>query len=199
MKKIIIGITGGFSSGKSTVSDLLVNKGAYKIDADEIAHTILRGDLNIREKVVDLFGLSVLLDGEIDRRKLGQVVFDDSNMLDSLCAVIHPVIFKCIEKEVKRSDKEIIVIDAPLLIESGLYKSVDFIIVVSAGTANQIARGKARGYKSEIIKKIISNQYSINEKIKSADFVLKNDQSIDKLKEGVDKLWQILVEEKKKS
>ena len=199
MKKIIIGITGSFSSGKSTVSDLLENKGAYKIDADKIAHTILQKDLNIKKKVVDLFGLSILCDGEIDRRKLGQFVFDDRNMLDSLCAFIHPVIFNCIEKEVKKSDKEIVVIDAPLLIESGLYKNVDFIIVVSTGRKNQTARAIARGYDTGMIRKIIANQYSINEKIKLADFVLRNDQGIDKLKEGVDKLWQILEEEKKKS
>ena len=189
MSKLVIGITGGFSAGKSTVADLLEDKGAYKIDADKIAHKILEDDSKIKAQVIELFGEDILADGIIDRRKLGQVVFDNRNMLNSLSSLIHPEIFKWIDKEASQTNKDVIVIDAPLLIESGLYKNVDYIVVVSADEANQI----------RIIKKIISNQYSINEKIKAADFVLKNDQGIDKLKEGVDELWQILEKEKKKN
>ena len=199
MSKIIIGVTGGFSAGKSTVSDLLAVRGAHKIDADEIAHEILEKDEKVKEKIVDLFGQDVLISGNIDRHKLGHLVFDDRKKFDLLDKIIHPVIFEKIERNIADTDKEFIVIDAPLLIESGLYKNVDYIVVVAADEQQQIARGRSRGYKSATVKKIILSQYSMNEKIKLADFVLKNNQGIDKLKEGVDKLWRILGEEKKKS
>ncbi len=199
MGKFLIGVTGGFSSGKSTVSDLLALKGAYKIDADKISHEILINDSFVQDKLVSIFGKDILSSGKIDRRKLGNMVFNDTKALNLLCKIIHPMILEKIKLEVLKADESIIVIDAPLLIESGLHKNVDYIVVVSTEKELQVKRAKNRGYDKNTVEKIISNQFSMSEKIKKADFVLKNDKNIDKLKEGVDKLWQILEKEKKKN
>jgi dephospho-CoA kinase len=199
MRKFLIGVTGGFSSGKTTVSDMLVSKGARKINADKIAHEILLNDNNVKKQLIRIFGKDILVDGDIDRQKLSDIVFNDRTSLNILSSVIHPVIVDYIEREIRRSDNEIIVIDAPLLIESGLYRVVDYIVVVASAKKYQLQRGQDRGYGKEKIEKIILNQLSLDEKIEAADFVIKNNQDIDNLKKGVDKLWQILKKKRKKN
>lgn len=190
MSKKIIGVTGGLATGKTTVADMFAAKGALKVDADDIAHELLEEDVDIRRKVIDLFGDDILSGGRIDRRKLAEKVFSDRKKLDDLCGVLHPGIIRRIKEEVERSENPVIVIDAPLLIEAGLHDYVDIVVVVTAQGATQIERARGRGISKEEARRIIDSQMPLLEKTEYADHIIENDTDMETMKEGVEKIWQ---------
>jgi len=189
-KRRIIGITGGLATGKTTVADMFVAKGAVKIDADEIAHRILEEDAEIKCQVIDFFGEKVLADSRISRRKLAGEVFFDKPKLDKLCQIMHPAIIRDIKEEVERYPDKTIVIDAPLLVEAGLHEYVDIVIVVITDGETQIQRAIKRGISEKEAASIISNQLPFSEKIKFADYIMKGNESLDTIKKGVDEIWK---------
>ena len=189
-KRIIIGITGALATGKTSAADTFVAKGAIRIDADEIAHKLLLQDDDIKENVIAYFGEGVLADGEIDRRKLACVVFSDKAKLDKLSSLMHPAIIRRIKEEASRYPDKVVVLDAPLLIEAGLADYVDVVVVVACSEETQITRAIDRGISREEAQNIIKNQMPLSEKIKLADYVIDNDGKKDKMKEGVEKIWQ---------
>jgi len=189
MKKII-GITGGLATGKTTVADMFVQKGAVKIDADRIAHGLLEEDQKIRDKVIDAFGEGILTGGKIDRKKLANIVFKDEDKLKKLTNILHPRIIENIKERIEKEGDKIIVIDAPLLMEAGLEEMMDVIIVVKAERHTQIKRAVNRGISEEEAEAIIKNQMPLSEKIKKADYVIDNEEKIEKIKEGVERIWQ---------
>ena len=178
------------ATGKTTVADIFVEKGAIKIDADKLAHQILRDSDKIKEEVVGLFGEGILSDGEIDRRKLADKVFSDKNELDKLCNLLHPEIIKRIKEEINKNEDSIIIVDAPLLIETGLHEIMDLVIVVNARKDLQVKRATDRGITTEEAENIIQNQMPFEEKKKFADYVIDNDGNINVIKEGVERIWQ---------
>lgn len=189
-KQVIIGVTGGLASGKSITADAFVAKGAVRIDADGIAHELLKENDRIKKEVVDLFGESVLSGGEVDRRKLAGEVFSDKGKLESLCRVLHPEIISRIQEEVSLHPGKIIVVDAPLLVEVGLNEYVDIVVVVTASHETQVARAMDRGVSQEEAESIILSQMPLPEKEKFADYVINNDGKKEKIKEGVERIWQ---------
>ena len=189
MKKII-GITGGLATGKTTVADMFVQKGAVKIDADRIAHGLLKEDQKIRDKVIDAFGEGILTGGKIDRKKLANIVFKDKDKLKKLTNILHPRIIENIKERIEKEGDKIIVIDAPLLMEAGLEEMMDVIIVVKAERHTQIKRAVNRGISEEEAEAIIKNQMPLSEKIKKADYVIDNEEKMEKIKEGVERIWQ---------
>ena len=189
MKKKIIGVTGGLATGKTTVADMFVDKGAFKIDADKIVHKLLVEDKDIKGRIIDAFGKDILADDEIDRRKLAKVVFFDRKELDKLCAILHPEVIRNIKEETEGAQQEVIVIDAPLLIETKLHDFVDIVVVVTASYENQIKRARERGISEQVAKNVIANQLPLTEKVELADYIIDNDGDPNKTKEGVDKIW----------
>jgi len=188
---VIIGVTGGLATGKTTVADMFAAKGAVKIDADEITHRLLEENSETSREVIDLFGEDILdRTGRIDRRKLAGKVFFSKQRLEALCRVLHPVIIRRIKEQVERFPESIIVIDAPLLIESRLHEYVDVVVVVTAAERTQIERAKDRGISQEEAENIINNQMPLSEKVKSADYIIDSNTNLDTIKEGVDKIWQ---------
>jgi len=178
--KIILGVTGGFGTGKSTVSGLLKSFGAKVIDADQIARRLLDPGTREYKRVVALFGREILKkDKRIDRAKLGGIVFSDRRLLKRLNDIIHPSVISRIIKEIKASRRTIVVLDAPLLIEAGLKKIVDKLIVVLANRANQISRIQRSTFlkKPEILKRI-NAQMPLSAKVSLADFVIDNNGAI---------------------
>ena len=135
MVLLIVGLTGGIASGKSTVSLLLKNKGAVIIDADEISRNILIPGKPAWTKVIEHFGEKVLRDDKnIDRKKLAQIVFSDKKELELLNSITHPIIIEEIKRQLeyyKKVDEEVVVIDAALLLELGLNSLVDEVWVVA--------------------------------------------------------------------
>jgi len=190
-KRKVIGITGGLATGKTTIADMFVEKGAVKIDADEISHRLLEKDADIRSKVAKLFGEEMLNGGAIDRKKLGDTVFFDKKKLDQLSNILHPAIIRCIKDEIKHYGDQVVVLDAPLLIETGLEDIVDILIVVFTDYETQVKRAANRGISGQEAKNIIAMQMPLTEKVKFADFIIDNSsEDMKTTKEGVDKIWQ---------
>lgn len=189
-KKIIIGVTGGLATGKTTVTDMFVAKGAVKIDADAIAHRLLDEDGAIRNQIMLAFGSDMLSGASVDRRKLASEVFFDSEKLRTLCRIMHPAIISRMTEESNKVKEGVVVIDAPLLIEAGLAGFVDMIVVVTAGRGTQIKRATDRGISREEAERIIANQMPLAEKEKLADYIIDSDKDIAATKKGVDGIWK---------
>lgn len=189
-RRKVIGVTGGLATGKTTVSEMFVEKGAHRIDADAIGHKILKENLPVKNEIIDVFGPSILTDDEIDRRKLAEKVFFSRENLDTLCRIMHPVIIKEIKNAVEKSSSNVIVIDAPLLIEVGLHEYVDIVVVVTADYNSQLERAAGRGITEKEARNIIEKQMPLSEKLKFADYIIDNKNDLEMTKKGVEELWK---------
>lgn len=193
-KKIIIGLTGSFGSGKTTVAGIFKEYGAKIIDADRIAHRIIRPKTKIYKKIVKAFGKDILKkDTAIDRSKLAKIVFDSPDLLKRLNNIVHPEVIRIIRGNVKAAQDKVIVLDVPLLIESALKNLVDKIIVVRIPKQKQIERIRKILLlsKTDILKRIDA-QMSLSDKVRLADFVIDNSGAIEKTKKQVGKIRRLL-------
>ena len=193
---IIIGITGSFGTGKSTVASLFAKSGAKVLDADKLTHKIMvPGEVPYR-KILRLFGEGILKkDRSIDRRLLGRIVFSDRKALNKLIKLIHPRIIKLLKEEIRRIKKEnpcaIVAIDAPLLIEAGLLKEVDKLIVVKASRKEQFKRCAVRNGMTKIdIARRIASQMPLKSKVQLADYVIDNNGSLQETRKQVKRIWR---------
>jgi len=194
---MIIGITGGIASGKTTVSNTLQGLGATVIDADIIAHQVLEKGEKGWEKVINVFGKKILKDnGQINRNYLGNIVFNDREKLNILEDITHPLIIKKIKEEIQRSlanktNGKPIFLDAPLLYETGLDRLVDEVWVIYIDREKQIKRVQQRdNLTREQAKKRIDAQLSLDRKKDMADIAIYNVDKIDNLKRKIKNLWQ---------
>jgi len=193
-KRIVLGITGSFGSGKTTVAKIFGSWGAKIIDADGIAHRIINSDTKIYKRIVSAFGEVILKkDKKIDRDKLAKLVFNNKHFLKILNNVTHPAIIRNIQKEIKRSAEKIVVLDVPLLIETGLKKIVDKLLVVKISRRQQLKRiqDKTSLTKREILKRI-GTQIPLSHKVRLADFVIDNSGTVKKTRkqaEQIRRLW----------
>ena len=198
---LIIGVTGGFGTGKSTVAKFFGTLGAKVINADDINHTLIRRGGACFKKIIRRFGKEVVTKGDLNRRKLAEVVFNDSRKLNELCRIVYPAIIREIKRRIadyRLSHKNsIIIIDAPLLIEAGLDKICDYLVVVKAGQKQQIGRLKTRmNIERQQILKRIKAQMPLREKLKRADIIIDNSGPITKTKKEVNVIWQKLQKKK---
>ena len=186
-KRVILGVTGTFGSGKSTVANMFKSFGAELIDADKIAHRVIRPGSEIYKKIINAFSRSILKKNKtIDRKKIAKAVFKDKKLLQKLNRIIHPEVIKIIENQICASTKDIVVLDAPLLIEAGLERLVDKLIVVSIHKKKQIERALKKASLSEAdILKRIKAQIPLKDKIRLADFVIDNSSTIEKTRKQV--------------
>ena len=159
-KPIIIGITGGFGTGKTTVAKIFKALGAVVLDADKMAHGTFKKDTTSYKKIVGEFGKYILgKSGRIDRAKLGHFVFCNKKYLYKLCNIVHPMVVGNIKKSIsKLRNVPAVVIDAPLLIEAGLHNITDYLIVVKTPQSTQIKRTRKKTGLSavEIIRRMKS-------------------------------------------
>lgn len=199
--KLIVGLTGGIVSGKSTVASMFKDLGAEIIDVDKLGHQVILPHKPAWTKIIKLFGKDILRDDLIiNREKLGKIVFADIDLLKKLNKITHPEIKKLIKKKInlirdKAQDQEkIIMIDAALIYETKINKLMDKIIVVYIEEEQQIKRLNKRNNlsRNEALQRIKS-QMPIKEKIKMADYVIGNNGTIDETKEQVEKIWENLV------
>lgn len=196
--KTVIGITGSFGSGKSTVAAAFKSLGAKLLDADDIAHRMILPGERAYKKIVCLFGRGILQrGGAIDRKRLGGIVFDDPAALSRLARIIHPEVIRSIRSEIRGSAGGLIVLDVPLLIEAGLRNMVDKLVVVKASRKSQIERVMKRtGLRRQDILKRIAAQIPLSEKVRLADFVIDNDGSTKKTMGQVKKVMLMVMERK---
>lgn len=197
---LIVGITGGIATGKSTVTALLAQKGAYLIDTDVLAREIVEPGQAAYQKILQHFGRDILLhDGQINRKKLGNMVFNDQEKRKLLEQITHPEIRRLMYKHLqtaKRQGVPIVVVEIPLLFETDFYKDVDLTVVVAAAAEQQLSRLMAReDLSKEQAQKRLAAQMPLEKKIKLADFVIDNGGTIAETKRQVEKLWQRLLQE----
>jgi len=193
----VIGLTGNFGTGKTTVSKMLAELGAVIINADKLGHELLQPDTETYGEIVAAFGKSILKpNGEIDRNKLGKLVFADAAALSKLNRIIHPQIYEMVKRKIdeyRQADTRIVVVEAALLIEAdwtSLIDLVDQVWVTTAPEAAIVRRLKnERGLKEEQVLARLQAQMSPEEKAKRADVVINTDCSLDELRTRVTELW----------
>ena len=190
-----VGLTGSIGTGKTTVLDLFKDLGAYVISADQIVHKLLKRK-DIKEKIRKEFGDVFTQESEIDRKKLADIIFRNKEKRKKLESIIHPEVFKELDKFFKHvSEKNpdaVAIAEIPLMIETGSYKNYDVVIVVYAPEDLQIKRLKEKGMEDEEILMRIRSQMPIDEKVKYADIVIKNTGSLEQLKKEVENVYKKL-------
>lgn len=194
---IKIGLTGGVATGKSTVAKILKEKGAELISSDELAHRAMAPGGFAYDGVISEFGPEIILsDGKINRRRLGEIVFNDESARKRLERIIHPIVLKEIKQGLEDYSKQrtrIVIIEVPLLFEVGWMDLFDYIWVVYAPYERQLQRLMERDQISEIeaIKRIIA-QMPLEEKKKLADAVIENNDGLDVLEKQVTTLLRTM-------
>jgi len=189
-----IGITGSFGTGKTTVARLFAKLGARVIDADELSHKVIKKRSPGYKKVFSGFGKGILnARGEVNRKKLARVVFNNLSALIKLCKIVHPEVIREIKKQIKiaKRKQQLIIVDAPLLIEAGLGRMMDKLVVVVASQEQQFKRlqRKTGLGRTEILKRIKA-QLPLKKKLQLADFVVDNSGSLTYTKKQVKRIWQ---------
>jgi dephospho-CoA kinase len=190
----LIGLTGGVGSGKSTVAAMFRELGAAIVDADEASHAVYeRGTPGFRE-VVETFGNEyVREDGQIDRAKLGDLVFKNPEARKKLNAIVHPRVREWMAErtaEAVEGGAEVVIQDVPLLFENGLQGLFSSTVLVYADAATQLSRLTGeRGVSAERARSMLASQMPIDNKRSLADYVIDNGGTRDKTRSQVDKVW----------
>ncbi len=195
---LIVGVTGGVGSGKTTVSRMFEKEGAYVIDADQIARELVQPKRTAWREIVRAFGKEVLeKEGSIDRKRLAEIAFLNSEKRDVLNQILHPRIKREMERRARaigRKDPEaVVILDVPLLVETGYHREMDRVVVVTSTERKQMERMKKRvGMSEEETRRIISSQMRIEEKVKAADFVIRNEGSLETTRRKVREIFHAL-------
>jgi dephospho-CoA kinase len=186
-----IGLTGGIGSGKSTVAELLADRGARVVDADRIAREVVEPGTPGLAAVVAEFGPEVLTaDGALDRPALAARVFGDPAARSRLDAVVHPLVrARAAELAAAAPADAVVVHDVPLLVETGQAASYDLVLVVETDVATRVARLEQRGLSAEDARARIASQATDEQRRAVADVVLRNDGDRDELAAQVDRFW----------
>ena len=187
-----IGLTGGIASGKSTVCDFFSQLSVEIIDADKISHDITKKDGLAFQEILDHFGNKILgLDGELDRQKLRSLIFNDAAEKRTLEKIIHPKVLNEINKNISDSTASYLIIAVPLMIETGMNKLMDRVLLVDCSIETQVRRLIERDKcTKQQAQSIIENQASLESKRAICDDVIVNEEgtSFDLLKTEVIKL-----------
>jgi dephospho-CoA kinase len=193
---LLVGLTGGIASGKSSVSAMLAERGAEIVDADLIARQVVMPGERAWQKILDHFGRGVLTeDGQVDRKKLADLVFADQAKLTLLNEITHPDIFARVAERLEHNrDREVVVVlDAALLIETGLADRVDVVVVVDAGDEEaQVRRLTAKGVDERDARARMAAQLPAEARLARADLVIRNVGTFEELTAQVDEVWDEL-------
>lgn len=194
-KTVVIGLTGGILSGKSTVSQMLARKGAVIIDADKVGHEAYRPQTPVWHQVAEAFGKDILqANGEIDRKKLGQIVFSDPQALERLNRIMHPAMHDVMKERIEQLRRQgvgVVVLEAAVLIEANWTDLVDQVWVTQASEENVIQRLVNRSGLSEAQARArIRFQLSAEERARHAHVIIDTNCSLAEVEAKVDALWE---------
>jgi dephospho-CoA kinase len=194
---LLVGLTGGIGSGKSTVAELLAQHGAIVIDADELARRAVELGTDGFDRVVETFGRDILgPDGDIDRARLAEVVFAEPEKLRGLEAIVHPEVARLLAEAIEpyRDTDRVIVYAVPLLAERGLTEAFDVIVVVVADVDRRIERlMRDRAMTADEVRARVAAQLSDEDRARVADVLLDNDGEPGRLVPQVNRLWTDLA------
>lgn len=188
----LIGLTGGAGSGKSTVARMFRDLGAVIVDADEATHAVYGPGTKGFDAIVHEFGGEYVSGGEIDRRRLGELVFHDENARLRLNAIVHPLVREWMAArtvEAVERGAEVVVQDVPLLFENRLQGLFNATVLVYANPAAQLSRLEARGVPRERAQGMLAAQMPIGDKRELADFVVDNGGDLRDTRRQVDEVW----------
>ena len=186
----VIGLTGGIGCGKSLVAQFFAELGALVIDADQLARAAIERGSTGFDEVIATFGDSILLNGEINRKVLGELVFKDSAARGRLEAIIHPFVRKEFKDAVASlKDNEVLVYEIPLIVETNARNHFDMVITVESEYENRVERLRARGLHLSEIDLRIASQATRAQREEVADFVIENNGTHDELLRQVENIW----------
>ena len=190
----VIGLTGGIGSGKSLAAEFFADLGALVIDADQLARAAIERGSKGFDEVVTVFGDSILKNGDIDRRALGELVFKDPVLKVKLENIIHPWVRSEFEEAVASlKGDEVLVYEIPLMFETNAQDRFDVVITVEAAMENRISRLRAKGLHISEIQSRIASQATREQREAIADFLIENDGSEDDLLRKVENIWDELA------
>jgi dephospho-CoA kinase len=191
----VIALTGGIGCGKSLAAQYFAELGALVIDADQLARASIERGSQGFDEVVSFFGDSILKNGDIDRRALGELIFKDAKAKRKLESIVHPFVRREFEEAVAslKSD-EVLVYEIPLLVETGAQDRFDIVVTVESDLENRIARLRQRGMHISEIEGRIAAQATREQRVEVADFLIENDGSEDELLRQVENIWDSLHE-----
>lgn len=190
VQKLVVGLTGGFGTGKTSVAQFFRKLGAEVLDADEIAHRALKKGSPVFDQVVELFsGPHERNVKKLDRAKIADEVFTDAKKRERLEALIHPYVYGKIKDKIEASSRDVIVIEVPLLFEAGFETLCDKVVVVKCDYAAKQKRLMRKRYTVQEIRARERAQMAESLKIKKADFVLDNSRSIYETRRETERLW----------
>ena len=187
----VIALTGGIGAGKSTVAQFFSELGAVVVDADQLARIAIERGSEGFDEVVTTFGQSIISNGDIDRKALAAIVFNDPQARVDLEAIIHPRVQKLFAQAVAESDQSVpMIYEIPLLVETDAARKFDFVITVEADEELRINRLLSRGMFISDIKARLASQAPAEKRIAIADAVIRNDGDDDHLLRQVENLWE---------
>ncbi len=193
----VIGLTGGIGCGKSLAAQYFAELGALVIDADQLARAAIERGSDGFDEVVALFGDSILKDGNIDRRALGELIFKDAKAKTQLENIIHPFVRREFEGAVASlKGDQVLVYEIPLLVETKAHERFDVVITVESEMENRVARLRGRGMHISEIEGRIAAQATREQRIEVADFLIENDGSEVELLRQVENIWDSLHDNK---
>jgi dephospho-CoA kinase len=196
-----VGLTGGIGAGKSTVADLFSKRGAVVIRSDELARQVIEPQTPGFKQVTSRFGNEIVNDeGNIDRAKLAQVVFNDDVALKDLENIVHPLVRERTNQLMSEQTSETIIVnEIPLLLEKKMESLFDFLVIVISSEKNRLERLSQKGVLEEQAKARMAKQVNDQDRKAAADFLIVNDGNLDQLEADVQKIWQTLQERNFKS
>jgi dephospho-CoA kinase len=188
---LIVGLTGGIGAGKSTVANMFAQLGALTVDADQLAREAIDPGTIGFDEVVTAFGDVILTDGEIDRKKLGAIVFKDPAKRRTLESIIHPKVQERLAEKISRLDPgDILIYEIPLLVETNAAAKFDYIITVESDIENRLDRLFERGMDEDEAERRIAAQASQSQRESVADRVIVNDGDRAELFAECARIWE---------
>jgi dephospho-CoA kinase len=192
---MVIGITGNFGVGKTTVANMFRRLGAEVVEADRIAHRIIQPSTPAYKQIIACFGKGILAGKYISRKRLANIAFSNKKNLNKLNKIMHPKILRRIRERINKiPDSRILVIDAALLIEAGLLSRIDRLVVVKARQGVQMNRLRRSGRPGSQIKMRLSFQLPQDKKVSLADFLIDNSAGRSQTMKQVCDIWERLSE-----
>ena len=196
---LIVGITGGIASGKTEVAKVFQKKGAIIISGDEIGKKVVERNPMVLKKIVKAVGKGILnSNGKLNRKKLGEVAFASERNKDKLNRIVHPYLLRELKHEITkfpktRNKKQILVVDAALIVEWKLYKNLDKLILVTSPKEKRLARLRKLGFSKKEASDRIKRQVTDSRRRRYSDFVISNNGSLKQLKDKAQVVWKEVV------
>ena len=190
---LVVGLTGGIGSGKSLAAQFFAELGALVIDADQLARDAIERGSEGFDELIATFGDSILHNGLVDRRALGELVFRDAEAKEKLEGIIHPIVRREFEEAVQSLEQDqILIYEIPLLFETKAMERFDYIVTVEADMQLRKERLLKKGLRNSEVESRIAAQASREERVSIADQVFENNGSEDELLRSVENLWELL-------